>query len=160
MREIFLHPNLTTRRFEACWRAMVEQYWVVKQEPAAYAWSQFVADGRAVWTGVRNYQARNNLRTMKSGDLVLYYHSVTGKEVVGLAQVKKEAYPDPTAEEGDWSCVELIPKQPLAAPVSLETLKNDPTTANMALVRNSRLSVCPATPAEFRRVLQLGGIKP
>ena len=96
---------------------------------------------------------------MKVGDPVLFYHSVTGKEVVGIAQVVRAAYPDPTAEEGDWSCVDLVPMKPLATSVSLETLKADSATAEMALVRNSRWSVTPVSPAEFRRILQLGGTK-
>ena len=95
-------------------------YWLVKSEPAAYAWPQFLKDGRTAWTGVRNFQARNNLRSMKTGDAVLFYHSVTSKEVVGLAQVSKEFYPDPTAKEGDWSCVDLVPKKTFSHPVSLE----------------------------------------
>jgi len=96
------------------------QHWMVKQEPTAYAWSAFVADGRASWTGVRNFQARNNLRAMRKGDQVLYYHSVVGKEVVGIAVVAAEAYPDPTAKEGDWVCVDLVPRRPLSKPVTLE----------------------------------------
>ena len=138
---------------------MVEQYWVVKQEPAAYAWSQFVADGRAVWTGVRNYQARNNLRTMKSGDLVLYYHSVTGKEVVGLAQVKKEAYPDPTAESGDWVCVNMRAVGPVPKPVTLTAIKADPELAGIALVRQSRLSVMAISPEHWDRLCRMGECK-
>ena len=132
------------------------QYWLVKQEPEAYAWNTFVGDGRTAWTGVRNFQARNNLRAMKRGDPVLYYHSVTGKAVVGIARVDREAYPDPTADEGDWACVDLVPHQPLAQSVSLEQLKTDPATQSMALIRQSRLSVTPLTPAEFDRILELG----
>src|SRR5689334_13789000 len=100
-------------------------YWLVKSEPESYSWSQLVKDGKTAWTGVRNFQARNNLRAMKRGDSVFFYHSVTGKEVVGVTKVSKEAYPDPTAKEGDWSCVDLIPDSPLAAPVSLEVIKAD-----------------------------------
>src|ERR1051326_5640456 len=107
------------------------QYWLVKQEPEAYSWSAFAKDGRTVWTGVRNFAARNNLRSMKQGDLVLYYHSVSDKQVVGLARVAKEAYPDSTAEEGDWSCVDLVPLKPLKTPVSLETIKSDKSLADM-----------------------------
>ena len=92
------------------------RHWLVKQEPTAYSWSAFVADGRTAWTGVRNFQARNNLRAMKKGDLVMYYHSVVGKEIVGIAKVAKEAYPDPTAKEGDWSCVDLVPFKTLRVP--------------------------------------------
>lgn len=132
------------------------QYWLVKQEPEAYAWSALVKDGGTAWTGVRNFQARNNLRAMKKGDLVFYYHSVSDKQVVGLARVSREAYPDPTAREGDWSCVDLAPVKPLAAPVSLETIKADKALMEMPLVRQGRLSVQPVTKAQFQRVLKLG----
>lgn len=132
-----------------------KQCWLVKQEPEAYAWSALVADGRTAWTGVRNFQARNNLRAMKAGDLVLYYHSVTDKEVVGIARVAREAYPDPTATEGDWSCVDLAPVKTLNQPVSLDQLKADPATKGMALIRQSRLSVTPLTDAECARILEL-----
>jgi len=95
---------------------MPKQYWLVKQEPAAYSWSNLLEDGRTAWTGVRNFQARNHLRAMKPGDLVLFYHSVTEKQVVGLVRVDKEAYPDPTAKEGEWSCVDLVPVKTLKKP--------------------------------------------
>jgi predicted RNA-binding protein with PUA-like domain len=135
-------------------------YWLVKSEPESYAWSQLVTDGRTSWTGVRNYQARNNLRAMKSGDPVLFYHSVSEKEIVGLAKVVREAHPDPTAEEGDWSCVELAPVSPLVRPVSLETMKTDKILKDMALVKHSRLSVTPLTHSQFIRVLGLAETKP
>ena len=135
-------------------------YWLVKSEPEAYAWSQLVTDGRTSWTGVRNFQARNHLRAMKSGDPVLFYHSVSEKEIVGLAKVVREAYPDPTAEEGDWSCVELAPVSPLVRPVSLETIKADKILKGMALVKQSRLSVTPLTHSQFTRVLGLAETKP
>ena len=131
-------------------------YWLVKSEPEAYSWETFVKEKRAAWTGVRNFQARNNLRAMKRGDLVLFYHSVLGKEIVGVARVEKEAYVDPTAKEGDWSCVDLMPVKPLARPVTLDQLKTDPSLASMALLKQSRLSVTPVTPAEFRRIVDLG----
>lgn len=134
-------------------------YWLVKSEPAAYAWEQFVKDGGTAWTGVRNFTARLNLRAMKRGDLVCFYHSVTGKEVVGLAKVTKEAYPDATAKEGDWSCVDLAPVKPLAQPVPLDVIKTDKTLAGIPLVRQSRLSVSPLTKEQFARVLALGGTK-
>jgi predicted RNA-binding protein with PUA-like domain len=134
-------------------------YWLVKSEPESYAWSQLVTDGRTSWTGVRNYQARNHLRAMKSGDPVLFYHSVSEKEIVGLAKVIREASPDPTAEEGDWSCVELAPVSPLVRPVSLETIKADKILKDMALVKNSRLSVTPLTHSQFARVLGLAETK-
>jgi predicted RNA-binding protein with PUA-like domain len=135
-------------------------YWLVKSEPESYPWSQLVTDGRTSWTGVRNYQARNHLRAMKLGDPVLFYHSVSEKEIVGLAKVVREAYPDPTAEEGDWSGVELAPVSPLARPVSLETIKADKILKDMALVKNSRLSVTPLTQSQFTRVLGLAETKP
>ncbi len=131
------------------------QYWLVKQEPEAYAWAKFVADGKTAWTGVRNFQARNNLRLMKTGDRVFYYHSGTGKEIVGLAKVLRSAYPDPTATEGDWSSVDLGPEQALTSPVTLVQIKADAVLKEMALVKNSRLSVQPVTPAQFQRVLKL-----
>ena len=135
------------------------QYWLVKQEPESYAWTQFVRDGRAAWTGVRNYQARNNLRAMRQGDLVLYYHSVSGKQAVGIARVDREAYPDPTATEGDWSAVDLVPQRSLAQPVSLETIKHDRILKELPLVRNSRLSVSPVSDTQFAQVLKLGQTK-
>ena len=138
---------------------MAASHWLVKSEPFKFSWQQFVADKRAVWDGVRNFEARNNLRAMKKGDLVLFYHSSEGKEVVGIASVAKEAYPDPTATEGDWSAVELTPKKALSEPVSLAQVKADKQLAAFALVRKSRISVVAATPAEFARVLELGRTK-
>jgi predicted RNA-binding protein with PUA-like domain len=135
---------------------MAMNYWLVKQEPEAYAWDQFVADGVTNWSGVRNYQARNNLRAMKKGDQVLYYHSVTGKCVMGIAEVVKEHYPDTTAEKGDWSAVDISPVKPLKHPVSLAQIKEDPELSEVALVRHSRLSVMPLTAAEFKRIVNLG----
>ena len=137
-------------------RGMAKNYWLVKSEPESYSWSAFLKDGRTAWTGVRNFQARNNLRAMKRGDGVLFYHSVTGKEIVGLAKVDKEAYPDKTADEGDWSCVDLVPAKPLKKPVSLETIKADQALKEMGLVRNSRISVTPVTEPQFRRLMELG----
>jgi predicted RNA-binding protein with PUA-like domain len=131
-------------------------YWLIKQEPTSYAWSAFARDGRAAWTGVRNYQARNNLRAMRQGDLALYYHSVTGKEVVGLAEVAKEAYPDPTAKEGDWSCVDFVPLKELPHPVPLETIKGNAKLGEMVLLKNSRLSVQPVTAVEFAEIERMG----
>jgi predicted RNA-binding protein with PUA-like domain len=134
-------------------------YWLVKTEPEAYAWADLVKDGKTVWTGVRNYQARNNLKAMRKGDAVFFYHSVSEKQIVGLARVGKEAYADPTATEGDWVCVEIVPNKPLAKPVTLETIKADKILTDMALVRNSRLSVTPVSERQFQRVLELGGTK-
>src|SRR5215510_13190681 len=116
-------------------------YWLVKQEPEAYSWTTFVKEGRTAWTGVRNFQARNSLRAMKRGDYVLYYHSVSEKQVVGVARVEKEAYPDPTAKEGDWSCVDLVPVKGLKVPVGLTAIKTDKVLKDIALVRQGRLSV-------------------
>jgi len=133
------------------------QYWLVKQEPESYAWATFVKEGRTAWTGVRNFQARNNLQAMKRGDLVLFYHSVTDKQVMGYARVEREAYPDPTAEEGDWSCVDLVPMKALKQPLGLETIKTDKALKTMPLVKHTRLSVMPLTREQFDRVLRLGG---
>ena len=130
-------------------------HWLVKSEPESYAWAQLVKDGSTAWTGVRNFTARNNLRAMKRGDLVFFYHSVTGKQVVGIARVVREAYPDPTAGEGDWSCVDLAPVKPVARPVSLETIKADKILRDMPLVRLSRLSVSPVTEPQFKHLLAL-----
>ena len=134
-------------------------YWLVKSEPAAYAWATFVQDGKAAWTGVRNFQARNNLRAMKKGDLVCFYHSVTGKEIIGLARVAKEFYPDTTADDGDWSCVDLVPVRAFARPVTLDTIKSDKLLREMPLVKQSRLSVTPLTEAQFQRLLGLAGTR-
>jgi predicted RNA-binding protein with PUA-like domain len=130
-------------------------YWLVKSEPGTYAWAQLVHDGRTAWTGVRNFQARNNLRAMKSGDLALFYHSGEDKEVVGIAKVVKGAYADPTAKEGDWSCVDLHPVRALSRPITLGAAKADSMLRTMVLVKNSRLSVQPVTAAQFKRVLAL-----
>ena len=130
-------------------------YWLVKSEPAAYSWTQFLKDGKAAWTGVRNFQARNNLRAMKKGDAVFFYHSVTGKEVLGLAKVVKEFYPDATAEEGDWSCVDLAPDKTFKKTVTLETIKTDKILSAMPLVKQSRLSVTLLTEAQAERLLTL-----
>jgi predicted RNA-binding protein with PUA-like domain len=127
----------------------------VKQEPSAYSWTDFVTDGKTQWTGVRNYTARNNLRAMRKGDRVLFYHSVVGKEVVGIAQVVREAYPDPTASEGDWSAVDLAPEKVLPRPVALDEIKRNPKLKEMALLRLSRLSVQPVTSAEFEAILRM-----
>ncbi len=134
---------------------MAKNFWLVKSEPEAYSWTVFVKDGKTAWTGVCNFQARLNLRAMKKGDAVLFYHSVTGKEVVGLARVEKEAYPDATAKEGDWSCVDLVPVKPLKTPVSLDTIKTDEILKDLPLVKQSRLSVSPLTEAQFERLLEL-----
>jgi predicted RNA-binding protein with PUA-like domain len=131
------------------------KHWLVKQEPSAYSWDDFVRDGRTAWTGVRNFQARNNLLAMRCGDRVLYYHSVVGKAVVGESEVVAEAYPDPTAKEGDWVCVDLKPAKALPRPVTLEEIKAAPKLAGIALLRQSRLSVMPLTAAEYRAIIRL-----
>jgi predicted RNA-binding protein with PUA-like domain len=134
---------------------MTMNHWLVKSEPESYSWSTFLKDRRTAWTGVRNFLARNNLRAMKKGDLVCFYHSVVGKEVVGIARVAKESYPDPTAEEGDWAAVDLTPVKTLTRPVTLETIKADPAFKSMFLVTHSRLSVSAVTPVEFKRLMEL-----
>jgi predicted RNA-binding protein with PUA-like domain len=132
-----------------------KNYWMVKTEPTAYSWDQFVTDGGTAWTGVRNFQARINLRAMRKGDEVFFYHSVIGKEVVGIAKVGREAYPDPTADEEGWVCVDLAPAKPLKSPVTLEQIKADPVLKEIKLVRQSRLSVIPLNAGEFERILEL-----
>ena len=133
--------------------------WMVKQEPSTYPWSQFVTDKGTAWTGVRNFQARNNLAAMKRGDEVLFYHSVEGKEVVGIAKVEREAYPDPTAEEGSWKAVDLVPVRALKSPVSLATMKADPALSEIPLLRQSQLSVMALTPEAFAHIVTLGSAK-
>jgi len=134
-------------------------YWMVKQEPDSYPWDQFVRDGKTAWTGVRNFQARNNLRAMKKGDEVFYYHSVTGKSVMGLARVAREAYPDPTAEDGDWSCVDLVPLKACRTPVTLEAIKAEPRLSALPLLRQSRLSVMPVAASEAAILKKAGGLR-
>jgi len=131
------------------------QYWLVKSEPFKYSWDQFVADKETFWDGVRNYLARNNMRTMKKGDLVLFYHSNEGMEVVGVAKVSKEHYPDPTAEDDTWSVVNLKPVKKLKNPVTLATIKSEPRLAQIQLLRLNRLSVTALTANEFDVILQL-----
>ena len=138
---------------------MPTRHWLVKSEPDVYSWEKFKTEKKAVWDGVRNFTARNNLRAMKKGDLVLFYHSNEGKEVVGVATVSKEAYPDPSATEGDWSAVELTPKKALKVPVTLAQIKADKAFEGFALIKLSRLSVVPASAAEFAHVLELGETK-
>jgi predicted RNA-binding protein with PUA-like domain len=132
------------------------QYWLVKSEPDTYSFDQLVGDGKTRWDGVRNYQARNNLRAMKEGDLCLYYHSNIGLEVVGIARVAREHYPDPTAEKGDWSAVDLVPVKPFVRPVTLVEIKNQAELQQLLLVRNARLSVMPVSFDEFSTILSMG----
>jgi predicted RNA-binding protein with PUA-like domain len=134
-------------------------HWLVKSEPHKYSFDQLVTDKLTTWDGVRNFEARNNLRAMKRDDLLLFYHSNEGKAVVGVAKVAREAYPDETAEEGDWSVVDVAPVKPLTAPVALDVIKSDKALAKMQLLRRSRLSVVPVTPEEFKRILELGKTK-
>lgn len=131
------------------------QYWLVKQEPSAYSWDDFIRDGKTAWTGIRNFQARIHLRAMRIGDPVLFYHSVTGKAVVGIAKVVREAYPDPTAQDGDWVCVDLAPDRPLKSPVTLAEIKETAGLAQIGLIRQSRLSAMPLTAAEFETIIRL-----
>jgi predicted RNA-binding protein with PUA-like domain len=133
----------------------MKQYWLVKSEPDAYSWNDLVKEKKTSWTGVRNFKARNNLRNMRVGDEVLFYHSVTDKAVVGTAKVVRAAYPDRTAKEGDWSTVDLAPVKQLAQPVSLDQIKVVPRLKNISLVRQSRLSVHALTAAEFREIIRL-----
>jgi predicted RNA-binding protein with PUA-like domain len=132
------------------------RHWLVKSEPSAYAWEDLEKEGKTAWTGVRNFQARNNLRSMKKGDLVLFYQSVTDPSVRGVTRVVKEAYPDATAKEGDWSCVDLENVKPLPSPVTLTAIKSDPGLAEIALIKQSRLSVMPLTKQEYDCILSLG----
>ena len=132
------------------------QFWLVKQEPSKYSWEQFVDDKETYWDGVRNYQARNNLQAMKKGDRVLFYHSVVGKEIKGIARVTRESYPDPTTDDPAWVVVDLKPVKPMKVPVTLEQIKSHAKLREMALVKQSRLSVIPLTPAEFKIILELG----
>ncbi len=128
-------------------------YWLVKQEPTAYSWDEFVKDGKTDWTGVRNYQARNFLKEMKKGDKVYYYHSNVGKEVVGIAEVTIEAFPDPT--DTAWHAVELTPVNPLKKPVTLAQIKANGALANIYLVRQPRFSVMPLTKDEYQEILSM-----
>ena len=132
-----------------------KERWLVKQEPEDYSWDDLVRDGSTQWTGVRNFQARNNLRRMKVGDEVLFYHSGKEKSVVGIASVSKAAYPDPTAKEEGWIAVDLKPKKKLVNPVSLAEIKANAKLADLLLVRQSRLSVMPVGEREFEEILRL-----
>jgi predicted RNA-binding protein with PUA-like domain len=134
---------------------MPQRWWLVKQEPGDYPWSKFCKDGRTAWTGVRNFQARNHLRAMVKGDAVFYYHGGDEKQVVGLARVIRPAFADPTATAGDWSAVDLASDRPLPNPVRLSVIKSDRVLREMALVRQSRLSVSPVTEAQAARLLEL-----
>ncbi len=131
-------------------------HWLVKSEPFKYSWEKFNKDGRTFWDGVRNYQARNNLRAMKEGDLVLFYHSNEGKNVVGIAKVVKEAYQDPTTDDTNWVVVDLVPVQSLDKPVTLAQIKAEESLVDISLVKQGRLSVMPLKATEFDKILEMG----
>ena len=139
---------------------MPRQHWLIKSEPNTYSYDQLVQDKRTRWDGVRNFTARNNLRAMKEGDLAFFYHSTVGKEIVAVSIVVREAYPDPTAKEGDWSAVDVGPSFPLKKPVTLEAMKKDPALKGFQLLTLGRLSVVPVTPAHFEHILAMGETKP
>jgi predicted RNA-binding protein with PUA-like domain len=132
------------------------QHWLVKSEPFKYSWEKFNKDGRTFWDGVRNYQARNNLKEMKEGDLVLFYHSNEGKNVVGIAKVVREFYQDPTTDDANWVVVDLAPVEALKNPVSLEQIKAEESLKDVSLVRQGRLSVMPLKAEEFDKILEMG----
>lgn len=134
-------------------------YWLVKSEPFKYSWDQFVKDGKTFWDGVRNYAARNNLKAMKKGDQVLFYHSNEGLAIVGIAEVIKEAYQDPTTDDPNWVVVDLKPLKPVPKPVTLTDIKATPELAEMDLVRLSRLSVGAVKEKEYKKILKMGGVK-
>jgi predicted RNA-binding protein with PUA-like domain len=130
-------------------------YWLVKSEPFKYSWDDFVKEGKSVWDGVRNYQARNNMKEMKKGDWVFFYHSNEGMEVVGLAEVKKEFFQDPTTEDPRWVVVEIVPIKKFNKTVTLKMMKSDDLLSNLALIKQSRLSVTPVGKQEFDIILSL-----
>ncbi|MBV8401428.1 MAG: EVE domain-containing protein [Acetobacteraceae bacterium] len=132
-------------------------YWLVKTEPDAFGWDQQVARGIEPWTGVRNFVARNNLKAMRKGDRAFFYHSNVGKEIVGVVEVAREAYPDPTASEGPWLAVDMATIGPMPKPVTLAQIKADPAFAGMELVRRSRLSVMPVAKEHWDRICGMGG---
>ena len=134
-------------------------YWLIKSEPFKYSWDKFVEDGQTFWDGVRNYGARNNLRSMKKGDLAFWYHSNEGMEIVGIAKVVKESYQDPTTPDPAWLVVDFKPLKKLKTPVSLATIKNDPRLTDMHLVRLGRLSVQTVKEAEWKIVMELANTK-
>ena len=140
-------------------KTAVSGLWLAKSEPETYSWEDFVRDRRTDWTGVRNFQARNNLRQMKAGDRVLFYHSGTGKCVVGIAQVVKAAYPDPTADDPQWVAVDIKPVKPLNEPVPLASIRYHARLGNLPLIRQSQLSVMPLTKDEFETILAMGAGK-
>jgi len=132
-------------------------YWLVKSEPDAFGWDQQVANGTEPWTGVRNHTAKLNLKAMRMGDRAFFYHSNIGKEIVGVVEVVREAYPDPTAEKGDWVCVDMRAVGPMPRPVTLAEMKEDAALEGFELIRQSRLSVVPVSPAHWQHICKLGG---
>ncbi|HVB66228.1 MAG TPA: EVE domain-containing protein [Acetobacteraceae bacterium] len=132
-------------------------YWLVKSEPEAFSWDQQVANGVEPWSGVRNHAAKNNLKAMRVGDRAFFYHSNTGKEIVGVVEVARTAYPDPTAEAGDWVAVDMRAVGPMPRPIGLAAIKADPAFADLALVRQSRLSVLPVSAAHWAALCRMGG---
>ena len=135
-------------------------YWLLKSEPSSYSWDQLVKDGRTNWNGVRNATAVNNLKAMKKGDRAFFYHSNEGLEIVGIAEIRKEFYPDPADKTGRFGMVDLAPVMPLKTPVTLAALKADPRFHDLALVRLSRLSVGPVSAAHWKQICTMGGVKP
>ncbi|HUC65592.1 MAG TPA: EVE domain-containing protein [Stellaceae bacterium] len=135
-------------------------HWLLKSEPSAYSWEQLVKDGRTEWSGVRNFQAAKNLKTMKVGDRAFFYHSGEGPQIVGIAEIVKEAYPDPSDKEGRFVMVDVKPVEPVKTPVSLAAIKAEKALADFALVRQSRLSVVPVSAEEWRLICKMAGVKP
>jgi predicted RNA-binding protein with PUA-like domain len=135
-------------------------HWLVKSEPVKYAWDQLVKDGKTFWSGVRNYQAANNLKAMKKGDQVFFYHSNEGLEIVGICEIAKEYYPDHTDATGKFGMVDVKPVRPLKNPVTLVAIKAEPALSDIALIRQSRLSVMPITAPQWKLICKMGGIKP
>jgi predicted RNA-binding protein with PUA-like domain len=134
-------------------------YWLIKSEPDAFSWDEQVKNGVEPWTGVRNHSAKNNLKTMKRGDLAFFYHSNIGREIVGIVRVAREAYPDPTAESGDWVCVDMQAVRAVPRPITLAEIKSDPRFSSLALVRLSRLSVAPVSAQHWALLCELGGVE-
>lgn len=134
-------------------------YWLIKSEPDAFSWDEQVKNGVEPWTGVRNHSAKNNLKAMRKGDLAFFYHSNIGREIVGIVRVAREAYPDPTAESGDWVCVDMQAVRPVPRPVPLAEIKADPRFSDLALVRLSRLSVAPVSAEHWAQLCELGDVE-
>ena len=138
---------------------MSRKYWLMKSEPSKYSFAQLAREGTTSWDGVRNYEARNNLRAMKVGDLALFYHSNEGRSIVGVARITREAYPDPSAPGEDWSVVDIAPVAPFKAAVSLDAIRGEAVLAEIALLKKSRISVVPVSKEHFDRILKMGKTK-